>query len=134
VKSISTSPATAVTVRLSGTVPAGRAEDAGDDPPAIEAHGLRGRRGQVGRQLRELAERPRGAGLLNALGVLLRGKPPVARRLGEQRQHPVPVSVGRAQVAGGQAWAHAPNIVLRDVGHVRRRLYVTGQVVLPICP
>ena len=110
VKSTSTSPNMAVTVRFSGTTqrPSRRAgpKMPGDDPAAVEAHGLRGRHGQVRGQLRELAERPGREGALNPLGVFFRGEPPVAHRLGEQGEDPVPVSVGRAQVTRRLPWAH----------------------------
>ena len=120
-------------------VPAGRPEDPGDHPAAVQPHRLRGRDGQVHGQLGELAERPGGEGPLDPFGMLVRGEPPVAHRVAEHRYHAVAVRVGRAQVAGRRPWAHGPElIVCWPVRHAgvgcagRRRLCGPGWNMLPI--
>ena len=101
VKSTSTSPNAAVTLRVSGTTqrPSRRAgpKIPADHPAAVQTYRLRGRHGQVAGQLGQLAERPRGEGPLDPFGVLRwsagrRSPPRRARRAPVPGQHRTPAS------------------------------------------
>ena len=62
------------------------------------AAGVRGRGGQVGRELRELADGARRERALGALVELLDGQPPGERVVAQGPDRPLAVGVGGAQV------------------------------------
>jgi hypothetical protein len=80
-------------------------------PVTVVLDGLGAGRQQVGGQRGQLAQRAGGVGGVDAVGVLLRGQPPVGHGVAEQRDNLLAVRVGGAQGMGSGAAGHTLKIL-----------------------